>query len=83
MQGLFKKPSLTKSIPGRSSASLRTLPDAAIAGSAASVSLTAPYEPGVYNLSFDAEGVNARGERVVRSVNYNFAVLDPQGKVGP
>lgn len=83
VQGLFKKPSLTKSIPGRSSASLRTLPDAAIAGSAASVSLTAPYEPGIYNLSFDVEGVNARGERVVRSVNYNFAVLDPQGKVGP
>jgi pimeloyl-ACP methyl ester carboxylesterase len=42
---------------------------------------TAPSEPGVYNLSFDIEGTNALGEKVVRSVNYNYAVTDANGSI--
>lgn len=38
--------------------------------------LVAPTEPGVYNVSMDVTAVNANGEEVTRSVNYNFAVLD-------
>ncbi|PWK07918.1 esterase/lipase family protein [Tumebacillus permanentifrigoris] len=38
--------------------------------------LAAPSEPGVYNVSMDVTALNAKGEEVTRSVNYNFAVLD-------
>lgn len=38
-----------------------------------------PTEAGVYNLSFDVVGTNAKGEAVTRSVNYNFAVTDEAG----
>jgi len=44
-------------------------------------SLATPGEAGVYNLSFDLEGTNAAGEVVHRSVNYNFAVTDGNGKL--
>jgi hypothetical protein len=40
-----------------------------------------PSEPGIYNISIDVEGVNAKGEPITRSVNYNFAVLDENGKL--
>ncbi|ASS77032.1 alpha/beta hydrolase [Tumebacillus algifaecis] len=49
-------------------------------GSIAS-SFTAPTEPGIYNVSFDVDGINANGEAFTRSVNYNFAVLDENGKL--
>ncbi|ARU60965.1 alpha/beta hydrolase [Tumebacillus avium] len=72
-----KKAKLTKS--GKTSAQ-----DVALTvngdGSLAS-SFTAPTEAGVYNVSFDVEGVNAKGEKFTRSVNYNFAVLDENGKL--
>lgn len=45
------------------------------------VPFTAPDKPGVYNLSYDIEGVNEKGERVVRSINYNFAVTDAEGSL--
>ena len=45
------------------------------------LSFIAPSEPGVYNLSLDVEGVNDRGEKVVRSINYNFAVTDEAGNI--
>ncbi|MFE4572684.1 esterase/lipase family protein [Paenibacillus chitinolyticus] len=41
----------------------------------------APTEPGVYNISFDINGVNERQEPFTRSVNYNFAVTDEAGKI--
>ncbi|MFD2170713.1 alpha/beta hydrolase [Tumebacillus lipolyticus] len=44
-------------------------------------SFVAPTEPGVYNISFDVTGTNDKGESFTRSVNYNFAVLDENGKL--
>ncbi|MCZ8523951.1 MULTISPECIES: esterase/lipase family protein [Paenibacillus] len=46
-----------------------------------SLAFEAPQEPGVYNLSLDVEGTNERGEKVTRSVIYNFAVTDASGKL--
>ena len=43
--------------------------------------MATPAESGVYNVSFDVTGVNAKGEEFTRSVNYNFAVEDTNGKV--
>jgi len=40
-----------------------------------------PTEPGVYNVSFDVVGVNADGESFTRTVTYNFAVTDENGKL--
>ncbi|MGF7035654.1 pimeloyl-ACP methyl ester carboxylesterase [Paenibacillus mucilaginosus] len=45
------------------------------------VSFETPQQPGVYNLSLDVEGTNERGEKVTRSVIYNFAVTDAAGKL--
>ncbi|WP_426451170.1 esterase/lipase family protein [Paenibacillus sp. S-38] len=45
------------------------------------VSFETPQEAGVYNLSLDVEGTNERGEKVTRSVIYNFAVTDAAGKL--
>ncbi|KKC47725.1 alpha/beta hydrolase [Paenibacillus sp. D9] len=82
IKGSVKRPKLTKSVPGRpaSFSSTRQLPDLAVDGSL-NMPLTAPAEPGIYNISFDVEGVTDKGERIVRSVNYNFAVADDQGIV--
>lgn len=42
---------------------------------------TVPKQPGVYNLSFDVTGINGKGEPFSRSINYNFAVTDSDGKL--
>ncbi|UUZ86348.1 hypothetical protein LJK88_24880 [Paenibacillus sp. P26] len=81
VKGSAKKPRLSKSVNGRSAAMSKELPDTVADGRPQSP-FDAPSEPGVYNLSFDVEGINNRGEKVTRSVNYNFAVADEQGNIG-
>lgn len=86
IKGKVKHPQLSKSAKGPagsagfSSYSARALPETAVNGNL-ELPFTAPSEPGVYNLSLDVEGVNDQGEKVVRSINYNFAVTDDQGKL--
>jgi hypothetical protein len=75
-KGSVKRASMTKSIPeGNAAPASKALADTPIDRSL-DLSFTAPSEPGVYNLSFDIEGVNDKGEKVLRSINYNFAVAD-------
>nr|WP_209848926.1 alpha/beta hydrolase [Paenibacillus sediminis] len=81
IKGSIKHPGVTKSVPGRAFTPSQNLQETQIDGSV-QLPFTAPTEPGVYNLSFDVEGVNDKGEKVTRSVNYNFAVTDEQGNIG-
>lgn len=81
LKGAVKHPTLSKSVRGRAAASSEQLQGALVNGNL-SLPFTAPSQPGVYNLSFDVEGVNEKGEKVTRSVNYNFAVADEQGSIG-
>lgn len=80
-RGVAKKPMISKSIKGRSSGQAKTLLDTEILNGRLRLPFEAPSEPGVYNLSFDVEGVNAKGEKLTRSINYNFAVTDAQGNI--
>ncbi|WP_139490382.1 esterase/lipase family protein [Brevibacillus dissolubilis] len=50
-------------------------------GNTLTTSFEVPSESGVYNLSFDVTGINENGDEFTRSVNYNFAVADENGKV--
>ncbi|WP_258881416.1 triacylglycerol lipase [Paenibacillus sp. sptzw28] len=82
VKGSAKRPSLNKSAAGNAAAQSKALPETAIAEDGRlQLPFQAPAEPGVYNLSFDVVGINGKGEKVTRSVNYNFAVTDEQGNI--
>lgn len=80
-KGSIKQGSISKTVKGNKTNEVKqSLKGNSFKGNL-DLSLTAPSEPGVYNLSFDVEGVNDKGEKVVRSINYNFAVTDEVGEI--
>ncbi len=80
-KGKIKQPKISKSIKnGIKAAESQSLESNAV-DSNDNITFEVPNESGVYNFSFDVEGVNTKGEKVVRSINYNFAVTDNQGNI--
>ena len=77
----LKKAKLTKSSKAGASATVAEVDVNTDAQGNMIATLATPAESGVYNLSFDVAGVNDKGEEFTRSVNYNFAVADVDGKV--
>ncbi|MGB8954902.1 MAG: hypothetical protein WCC10_05975, partial [Tumebacillaceae bacterium] len=75
------KAKLTKANQAGAAATLQDVDLITDAQGNLSATVAAPVESGVYNISFDVVGVNAKGEEFTRSVNYNFAVEDTDGKV--
>lgn len=80
-KGLIKHPKISKSVKkGNDAVTSQSIQSTSI-DSNDIMSFEVPKESGVYNLSFDVEGVNSKGEKMVRSINYNFAVTDSQGNI--
>ena len=80
-KGTVKQGVISKSTPGNKNNAVKQSLKGNTIKENLDLSFTAPSEPGVYNLSLDVEGVNDRGEKVVRSINYNFAVTDEDGNI--
>lgn len=80
-KGLIKHPRISKSIKKGNNAFASQYTQSTSIDSNGIMSFEVPKESGVYNLSFDVEGVNSKGEKMVRSINYNFAVTDSQGNI--
>lgn len=74
--GKVKKAKLVKANKNGKAATMQDVALTVNADGTLHGALATPAEAGVYNVSMDVTAVNANGEQVVRSVNYNFAVLD-------
>jgi hypothetical protein len=80
-KGIIKQPKISKSIKNSNKAAESQSIQSNSIDSNDNITFDAPKESGVYNFSFDVEGVNIKGEKIVRSINYNFAVTDNQGDI--
>ena len=80
-KGIIKQPKISKSTNSVNKATESQSIQNNSIESNDNITFEVPKESGVYNFSFDVEGVNLKGEKIVRSINYNFAVTDNQGNI--